>query len=229
MRKRTALVLIVLAFFSSLVAGLHTEVTANWAIAPDYCVITIESPQNETYNLNEIALNFTVERNYRYGFSYVLDDQESVDLDPATVSSRPVNEVGGLNYTIYTEKGSAVLANLTDGMHNLTVRGYVVYDWNPLKVVNSSAVVFMVNTKLNPTASKSQTSSLPPKPNLSKTPNVSLPNYPTQISTIKPSLTPSATLSIPHKNSANVAVLVGAVSTIVVALGILAYLAKHRG
>lgn len=143
--KRTALALtVILTLFSVTFAVQAVKVAkANPIyIKPFYCRISIQSPQNRTYNTEHILLNFTAKINQEvfdsYPFFYILDGQDgqsSVKVEEIQVigQERISNDVpasGNISYAPYTEYtlwGQAVLSSLSDGRHNLTV--FMGADW----------------------------------------------------------------------------------------------------
>jgi hypothetical protein len=149
MKKSLLTVFFVCGLFLSLVVGLQSVelAWANWAVPPDDITISIQSPQNITYNVNKIPINFTVERNIWHHTSYVLDDAEQVVIECTNSSSILFQDPGGLSYKHATAQFSAVLSNLSDGRHNFTVREYYVYDWNPIHIAGSANVSFTIDTQ----------------------------------------------------------------------------------
>jgi hypothetical protein len=101
-----------------------------------YCNISIQSPQNETYNTEPILLNFTVKNNYvsdAYLYFYLLDGQDrqsSVKVkEIQVIGQETISNDTYVPYTEYTLWGQAILPNLSDGPHNLTVfMGWVKED-----------------------------------------------------------------------------------------------------
>ncbi len=118
-----------LLLFSAL-AGLQL-VDLAWAnlmigIKPGYATISIHSPQEKTYNVNAVPLNFIVITNMwcdYYSFSSVLDRQAAVKIERVNVTGKVTirDDYPYDPYTEYTLEGSAVLPNLSDGWHNITV------------------------------------------------------------------------------------------------------------
>jgi hypothetical protein len=90
--------------------------------------ITIENPQNATYHVNTITLNFTIESNWGvYPCFYSLDGQKMEPIENLTVISREDVNIGK-NPQVHrtTLKGSCVLSNLSEGWHNVTF--YLITD-----------------------------------------------------------------------------------------------------
>jgi hypothetical protein len=105
-------------------------------LKPTYVRISIQSPQNTTYNTEPIFLNFTVETNERdfdaHPYFYLLDGedgQSGVKIEEIQVIgqrevSHELSYYAGFYwdpYIEYTLHGHAVLSNLSDGEHNVTV------------------------------------------------------------------------------------------------------------
>jgi hypothetical protein len=80
--------------------------------------VTIFYPQNETYNVNSILVNFTVVmRGNCFDFGYSLDEGVVVKVENIT----KISESGWIPYVTYTFRGSVFLANLSEGSHSITV------------------------------------------------------------------------------------------------------------
>jgi hypothetical protein len=90
--------------------------------------ITIENPQNATYRVNTITLNFTVESNWGvYPCFYSLDGQKMEPIENLTVISQENANIGkNPQVDRTTLKGSCVLINLAEGGHNVTF--YLITD-----------------------------------------------------------------------------------------------------
>jgi hypothetical protein len=88
--------------------------------------VTILYPQNETYNVNSILVNFTTEMmGNAFDFGYSLDGGTVARVENVTEISR----TGWIPYVTYIFSGSVFLANLSSGNHSVTVyRGYQ-YQW----------------------------------------------------------------------------------------------------
>lgn len=245
MEKAALTVSFVCGIFILLVAAVPAVelAWANWALPPDNVVITIHSPQNMTYNVNEIALNFTVARNVWERTSYVLDCAEQVIIESTTNSSVPVQDPSGLNYKRWTGQFNAVLSGLSEGIHTLTIREYVVYDWEPIHVVSSANVSFTVNTQSTLDASISPTSPLPsstiiaapnfspsisPNPSPTSSPTHSLPALPSP-SDQQPASSPEPTPPSPALTAMDLYVVVGVVAGAGAALTVGAVLYKRKG
>ena len=119
------------AFISTLLLSTYVgtklilSTTANPINSPGiYCKISIQSPANKTYNVNAITLNFTVLTNqYNKGFFYFLDEQATVEVEQIQfVGEETISDHDSWPaYAGYAFQGEAVLSNLPDGSHNLTV------------------------------------------------------------------------------------------------------------
>jgi hypothetical protein len=157
-RKALALTLIV-ALLASARITVVKEAKANFVSPPAKTVMTIETPQNITYNANTITLHFTVETNWAVPYFYSLDGQEWKPIDNITTVSKellPDWERWWDGQTpIYrkTLVGTCVLSNLSEGGHDLTVyQIYIRYpDQTPQdgNLVHSANVQFSVGDKAN--------------------------------------------------------------------------------
>lgn len=129
MKRKTLALTVILAFLVSAVAGTQfVKLGKADPIPALYTELTIENPQNTTYNVNTITLNFSVESlsffQWRH-FSYSLDGKELKLIANLTVASE---EFIPINPGIYSEliRGNCVLSNLSEGLHNVTV--YLIRD-----------------------------------------------------------------------------------------------------
>jgi hypothetical protein len=91
---------------------------------PDlYTYLTLENPQNTTYNVNTLTLKFSAEFlsfSSSFNFSYALDAQEQKPIENITIISEsgiPINP----GFYSKTLNGSCILSNLSEGWHNITV------------------------------------------------------------------------------------------------------------
>jgi len=84
--------------------------------------ITIENPQNTTYNINTITINFTAESNWgAYSCFYSLDGSEMHPINNMTIISQEEANIGkSPPVSRTTLRGSVVLSDLTDSWHNVT-------------------------------------------------------------------------------------------------------------
>jgi hypothetical protein len=132
-KSALALTLFLAAFLTSLLAGAQMSglVDANPTMfgKQRYCDISIESPQNgTTLNTQPAFLNFTVtevKMSEAYSYFYILDEQDiqsgvSVE-DIQLVRQETVTNDTFFPYEKDTLRGGAVLPDLLDGTHNLTV------------------------------------------------------------------------------------------------------------
>jgi hypothetical protein len=131
--KRAALSLtLVLALLLSAVAGGHLVSLAganpNMFKKGRYCDISIQSPQNGTYNAGITFLNFTVKKvdvSDTYSYFYILDGQDvqsGVKVgEIQLVGQETITNDTFFPYTEVTLKGQAVLPKLPDGPHSLTI------------------------------------------------------------------------------------------------------------
>jgi hypothetical protein len=162
---------------------------------PGYNIITIQSPQDNRYNINPISLNFTVRSNlflYFSQFFYTIDgdipqnvsqrkiiDQKMIN---DTVNPSPYLDYGPyyFPYTEYILEGNTALPYLAEGWHNLTVSEYssgvlqyIAQGWKNLTVYEhgSATVSFYVTANsalLNYTPKPTPTMSF--APSISPTP-----------------------------------------------------------
>jgi len=113
-------------------------------IPTSYTEMTIY-PQNKTYNVDIITLNFYVETNTWLNFFYSLDGQKLEPVDNITIVSEELMNPGR-NPTIYrtTLKGSCILSNLSQGWHNITVYQISPY---PTEDQQNGAIFHSANAK----------------------------------------------------------------------------------
>jgi hypothetical protein len=104
------------------------EANPNMFMKPRYCHISIQSPQNGTLNSAQILLNFTVEKcdvSDVYSYFYILDGQDiqsGVKIEEIQfVGEETISNDAGFPYVETTLMGQAVLPNLSDGAHSMTV------------------------------------------------------------------------------------------------------------
>ncbi len=128
--------------FSSLAGTTRIDCAkANFVFPPMNPYITLVSPTNKTYSVNDLFLDMTV-HTYTTGylggpesdatrlFTCTLDGKnpENITITNASVARNPGGDV--------FFEGSAHLSNLTEGQHNLTVR--VVFDYSDGNPYNPS-------------------------------------------------------------------------------------------
>jgi hypothetical protein len=127
--KRKALLLVlILALFSSTVAIalLANEGEAD-PFPPPTTEITIENPQNRSYDRNTITLNFSASSISFFShlhFYYSIDaGQKRIPIENVTIVSDAFYQFLPTNPGIYmkTVTGNCVLGNLSQGWHNVTV------------------------------------------------------------------------------------------------------------
>jgi len=126
------------------VAGIAKANPLSWIMLFDSVVITIQSPQNKTYNVNTLPLNFTVEtNNFEHPpVTYILNKEEPVKVETTEVGSRTETTPDEVRYIRWTVKGSTVLSNLTDGSYFLLLQRY----GNPAEPLVFANVSFTVDT-----------------------------------------------------------------------------------
>lgn len=157
--KKTALSLtLVTALLISALAGsqLSSLTKANYfPFEPNNPIIIIESPTNSTYNVNSITLNVTIKtmktlfegtdpaQSMTRLVTYSLDGESSGIITETSYSYNNSFWAAGSNVTFI---GSAVLPELTDGPHNITV--HAEYDYNPYDIhrESQSSVYFRIDT-----------------------------------------------------------------------------------
>ena len=132
--NRTALALILIWALSFLtVAGTRfVDLGKANPLPPIDPKITIDNPQNATFSVNAIVLNFTgASNNEMYSYYYSLDGQNLTPIENITIISQEDVNIGK-NPAIYrtTVKGSCVLYNLSEGWHNLTVYNIITTDYD---------------------------------------------------------------------------------------------------
>lgn len=174
--KRTALALtLILALFSAVVSTQMVnlaEANPN-LIKGFYCNISVQSPQNGTYSTAPVLLNFTVKNNYVYDvylYFYLLDEQDmqsSVEIEEIEIiGEETISNDTHFPYTEYTLKGQAVLSNLSDGPHNVTVfMGWVnadgvIYPAN-IDPFSATAIFNVDSTIKSPSPSPQETQTAP--------------------------------------------------------------------
>jgi hypothetical protein len=120
--RKALLLLFVFSF--AMVAGTQFIKLGKTNLIPDlYTYLTLENPQNTTYNVNTVTLKFSAEFvsfSSSFNFSYALDAQEQKPIENITI----ISESGiPINPGIYrkTLNGSCILSNLSEGWHNITV------------------------------------------------------------------------------------------------------------
>jgi hypothetical protein len=80
--------------------------------------VEIFYPQNETYNVNSLLVNFTVIMGgTAFDFGYSLDGGAVMRVENIT----KISESGWIPYVTYTFRGGVFLTNLSDGSHSITV------------------------------------------------------------------------------------------------------------
>ena len=123
MKKTLVLVLILTLFFSTLAIALLVKEGEADPFPPPTTEITIENPQNASYNENLIALNFSAESISFFSnlhFYYSIDGQERIPIENVTVVSE---QFVPINPGIYIKNvtGNCVMGNMSEGWHNVTV------------------------------------------------------------------------------------------------------------
>jgi len=155
--KRTALALTFIAAITlSVIAGSQLSLTkANvFPFEPNNPIIIIESPTNSTYNVTSLTLNVTIKtvktlfegtdpaQNTTRVVTYSLDGESPKVI--TEISYDYNTSLGSINVTF---TGLAVLPDLSDGAHNITV--HAEYDYNPYGIhrESESTVHFIIETR----------------------------------------------------------------------------------
>ena len=175
--KKTVLALtFILTLFSAAFCAQNislAEANPNMFMKPRYCQISIQSPQNGTLNSAQVLLNFTVKKwdiSNVYSYFYILDGQDiqsGVKIEEIQfVGEETISNDAGFPYVETTLVGQAVLPNLSDGAHSMTVFiGEVLGDGTirPANVDPFSATVsFNVDSAIqSPSPTPQETASAP--------------------------------------------------------------------
>jgi hypothetical protein len=128
MKRKALLLVLILTLFSSTVAiALLTKEGEADPFPPPTTEITIENPQNRSYDGNTITLNFSawsISFFPQLHFYYSIDDgQKRIPIENVTIVSDQYDQFVPINPGIYIKKvrGNCVLGNLSQGWHNVTV------------------------------------------------------------------------------------------------------------
>lgn len=110
-------------------------------------IITIESLTNSTYNVNTLALNVTI-KTIKTSFEGTNVAQNTTRVVSYSLDGKSGGFIAETSYS-YEDSifiGSAVLSELTEGPHNITVRAE--YDYNPYGIhrESQSSVYFRIDT-----------------------------------------------------------------------------------
>jgi hypothetical protein len=145
-RKALSLIFILTLLFSGIAGAQLSPLTkANIMIGYMPPRINMLSPINGTYNTNNLSLsvNFTAYATGLYDggpryentrmFTYTLDEKEPHNI---TITQNYIRSAPGA--TIFFE-GEESLNDLTEGLHNLTVRGVFIYSRFPSDLYNITA------------------------------------------------------------------------------------------
>jgi hypothetical protein len=153
-RKASALVLILTLFSSTAAIALLANEGEADPFPPPTTEITIENPQNRSYNVNTITLNFSAESISFFShlhFYYSLDGQERIAIGNVAIVS---DEFVPINPGIYMKNltGNCVLGNLSQGWHNVTVYEISHLNDDPQneEIVYSASAQFMVTIPPEP-------------------------------------------------------------------------------
>jgi len=178
--------------------------------------ITIDNPQNATYNIDTVTINFTVESSYMSYWFYSLDGEEIKPIENMTLLSK-INANAGKNPSVdrNTLRGSCIFSNLSEGYHNVTFYLINPYEGFSLPLgeeYKKGDVVYLANTSFivepTPTAL--------PSPSPSPSPSI----------TQQPTLSPSPTADNTQENFTEILIIISLV-TVAVVVGLLVYF-RHR-
>jgi hypothetical protein len=143
---RTALTIIFILAFSFL--GTINLITAN--PFPTNPEISILSPVNKTYDVKSLVLDIEIETQFDgYYFtstrrvSYSIDGNTAVSATETNYSYSSENKTSKTKYT-------AILPDLTEGLHYLTV--YAEYDYDVKIISSQTGVHFTIETNSEPTS-----------------------------------------------------------------------------
>ncbi|MCZ2809156.1 MAG: hypothetical protein O2V44_07375 [Candidatus Bathyarchaeota archaeon] len=118
-------------------------------------IIVVQSPQNKTYNVETVLLNFTVEfLSEKYSTRYVLRNVQRRTLT-VDVTTKRTNATHKYKYfTAAIAQYNSHLPNLADGTYSLTVQRYYVNQREPegITVWSSATVIFTIDTTSGDTA-----------------------------------------------------------------------------
>ena len=247
-KKAFIAAIVILAFLISLVAGMQGVEVARanpWIGEPvppslqvpnkDLPLLTIQSPQNITYNENEVLLNFTVTEPeswyttnvscYISTVSYQIDGQ-SVTLYQIDQKYAPWYSYPNASNSSITRQFSVPVKDLVEGQHSLEINVtafsiysrtsvfLLFYEVYPLDV--SKTVSFVIAE--NPS----------PSPTLTVSPIISPSSSPTQKPTIEPTRIIDPIRLEDSPNSLPTIIASVAVIVAVVAIGVLVYLEKCK-
>jgi len=225
--KITLTTILIFALLGSLVVGLQAveNAKANWYIPPSNTTLVISSPQNVTYNTNTLTLNFTVQKNTGlYSFFYSLDNNSKVAVENLKQVSKVLlpeeYQIGDVLFYRYTKEGSAILSNLSEGLHRLTV--YEIYTVDEYgepyghriaeRIAISATANFTINTTHNQQAILTITPTATPPTLL--TPSTTPSPLPTSAPTQQPTLSPKPTARVPEFPTWMAILLVATLSTL---------------
>jgi hypothetical protein len=125
MTKKTlmATIIITTILFSPVAGMKWVEVAkANFLPPPNNTHITIDFPQNLTYDSRTLNLNFTLQSNGYGWYWYKVDENERIEINVTTVSEQLIDDGSyWYAYNRHTRIANTVLPNLTNGNHRVTV------------------------------------------------------------------------------------------------------------
>jgi len=156
MKRKTSALTLILAIFLSVMTGSQLSLTkANvFPFEPNNPIIIIESPTNSTYSVTSLTLNVTI-KTMKTLFEGTNPDQNTTRVVTYSLDGESPKVITETSYNYNTSLGSnvtftglAVLPELADGAHNITV--HAEYDYNPYGIhrESESSVYFIIETTL---------------------------------------------------------------------------------
>jgi hypothetical protein len=150
MKKQASAVFISVILFSAVAGTRFVSLGKANFIPQAYTEMTIENPDNMTYNLSTITLNFSAETNRMiYDFFYNLDEQDMERIGMSIISQELENPAHNPQIYRVALKGSCVLSDLSEGLHSVSfyhIRLYSGEDPKNGEVLSSATVDFIIDT-----------------------------------------------------------------------------------
>jgi hypothetical protein len=163
---------------------------------PSYDIVTVQFPQNTTYPLDTVSLNFTCKTNFNpsyLSYCYTLDGNGTIlfgkvwsamlkceqRIVSETVISNDTPSFGSEPYPPYTDyliEGTAALSSLSEGSHNLTIYRGPNYETAGAYYEPFCTVYFVIDTSSTPTPAQSPTPTI--TPTVSPAPTSTFPTLP---------------------------------------------------
>lgn len=150
MKKKASAVFISLLLLLAVAGIWFVNLGKTNFIPQAYTEMTIENPKNMTYNVNAITLNFSAETNRMiYDFFYSLDRQDMERISMSIISQELENPAQNPQIYRATLKGSRVLSNLSEGLHNVSfyhIRLTAGEDPKNGEIMSSATAEFIIDT-----------------------------------------------------------------------------------